>query len=349
MLYIFNIFLTIVHVQCEKNYDPTKSKHRRVMIFLEEVIRHYLQNDEVIRDLPEKLKIKEFSNLKLKEIRKNSVIIIDDNACLVYKVCIYETYPDKNGEALAKKIESDYICKIYDLIDTAIGITQTKQVLYMKIVAMELLYGYTCADIFYTHFKGKYIDYPKYNDEKLFYKEIYKPVIQRILQQLVKGVKEFHDRQIGMLDIKDSNLMYIKYNNNSKFYFRMIDLKTAIKFTNDPVYDGWYTKGYEAPEFHNARPLTISSDIWSIGMLGYYLTTGNLFLKEEKFFREEYQEFCANTHVYIDKICACDDLKSFLKSCLKHDPAERATAAELLNSNLLKDYNDEADDFFIML
>lgn len=99
------------------------------MIFLEEVVRHYLQNDEVIWEFSEKIKIKEFSNFKLKEIRDNSVIIIDDNACVVYKVCIYETYPDRNGEALAKKIESDYIFKFYDLIDTAIEITRTKQVI----------------------------------------------------------------------------------------------------------------------------------------------------------------------------------------------------------------------------
>ncbi|KAM0686162.1 putative myosin light chain kinase 3 [Conglomerata obtusa] len=344
MLYIFNIFLTIVAVECEKNYDPTKSKHKKVLTFLEEVVRHYIQKGESLQKLPEKFKIKEFRNMRIDEKCSRDAIIIDNSACVAYKICVYEINKDFIGEKLAKKIKSDYICKIYDLIGTTMTITQTKQVLHIKILAMELLHGQIDFRNFYSKYKDKYIDYPKYNDKKLFYNEIYKPKIQRILQHLVKGVKEFHDRQIGILDIKISNLMYVNIEN--KIYVKMIDLESATYFTNEPVYDGLYTDAYGAPEFDVPGPLTISSDIWSIGMLGYYLIIGKSFFSNGKFYHKDYQEFCANTQVYVDKICACDDFKVFLKLCLEYVPAKRATAAELLSSNFLKDYNDEANDFF---
>ncbi|KAM0686070.1 hypothetical protein COBT_002712 [Conglomerata obtusa] len=347
MLCILNIFFTIVLVKCEQKYDPTFSKHRRVMIFLEEVVRHYMQKDGSLQKLPEKFKIKEFRNLRIEKNCNRSTIIIDNSACVAYKIWVSEVHKGFIGEKLAKKIDSDYIRLIYDMINTTMTITQTKKVLHIKILAMELLYGHINVQNFYSDYKEKYIDYPKYIDKKLFYIEIIKTKIQRILLHLIKGVKEFHERQIGILDIKASNLMCIYHHTNDKLYVKMIDLESAMYLTNKPVNNGLYTDGYESPEFYDDKPYEISSDIWSIGMLGYYLIIGDAFYKEEKFYDEEYKEFSANTHIYVDKICACDDLKSFLKSCLKYDPAERATAAELLNSKFLKDLNDEADDFYM--
>ncbi|KAM0686444.1 hypothetical protein COBT_002332, partial [Conglomerata obtusa] len=143
-----------------------------------------MQTDNDLQNLPGTFEIKEFRNLRIEQNNGNSVIITDDEACVVYKICIYPTHPNRNGEDLAKKIESDYIAKIYDLINTIMTITRTKQVVHIKILAMERLYRIINADNFYTHFKGKYIDCSKYSDEKLFYYEIFKPVVQRILQHL---------------------------------------------------------------------------------------------------------------------------------------------------------------------
>ncbi|KAM0686461.1 Stk17bp [Conglomerata obtusa] len=337
MLHIFNMFLLLMYVLCDQQYDPTKNEHRDRMIFLEELVRHCIQKGNKITEFYGMLKEKGLIIFKVQYNLNHKIIIIDRTLRIAYKIYIITDISIRNGDDLAKSIESKYLCKIYDLINTEILISRTYQKKNIKILAMELLDECLDSTTFYSNLEKLYHKEIKYKDKKLFYIEIVKPKLQRILKHVVMGAKEFHDREICMLGIRDQNLMYYRVDN--KHYVKLIDFEFAVLIEEDKkvLIDG--ALGYAAPEFIQYHIVYKFSDIWSIGFLAYSLITGDTFFKNYKFEYKRYNEFIVNVHYHLNRIIACTELREFILACLVVDFSKRPTADQLLNYAFLKNFD----------
>ncbi|KAM0686194.1 hypothetical protein COBT_002586 [Conglomerata obtusa] len=283
------IFLLSLYINSQLQFDPAKSKHRTVMTFLDEVVRHFLQKETDVNELKNTLRVKKGLNLEIVHNKDKKIVLIDKKERVAYKISILDYEGQRGGDSLAKDIDSNYICKIYDFIKTTISITHTKQSVHLIVMAMEMLTENIDSFTFYSNIKEKYFNESKYNDRMLFYTEIIKPKVQKILKHLASGVKIFHDKKVGSLDIKDKNLMSIII--EDKEFVKLIDFESAIHFKEDGKNYTEYTPAYSSPEMLFDNTVSFAMDIWSIGILGYYLITGEPFGRDDDLEIDRYKDF----------------------------------------------------------
>ncbi|KAM0686608.1 putative myosin light chain kinase 3 [Conglomerata obtusa] len=330
------LVFNLININCSVPFDPTLCRHRKTMIYLEETIRHWYQKKRDISKLQYPSNDGIFGNLEVIFNSNHKLIIIDSSRRIAYKIHLLPKPKFKNGEDLAKNIRSRYICKIYDILSTSIFILSKKKFIHVKIIAMELLSGSFHSCLFYEELRDAYRSIEDYENDYEFYLDVIKPIVQKIMYHLIKGVLAFHNKNIGILDIKDANIMIC--DKKGKKSIKMIDFESAIpinKIKNNSVL---CTLGSAAPEVLMRENITMKSDIWSIGILAYSLLTGNVFHIADKFDIEGFKEFCNNSSMFIEKITACKDLKCFLTACLQFVPEKRPTAAQLLDFKFIKDY-----------
>ncbi|KAM0684956.1 hypothetical protein COBT_003835 [Conglomerata obtusa] len=127
---------------------------------------------------------------------------------------------------------------------------------------------------------------------------------------------------------------------NDIYNLKLIDFDT-VKILSNITGGELYTPGYGAPEMALGVNNSLSSDIWSIGIIGYKLATGDSFDDGLEFFEDKFNIFCKNVPYYVNRMDVCNDLRSFLMDCLKIDPSERPTATQLLKYKFIKDYVNE--------
>lgn len=121
------------------------------------------------------------------------------------------------------------------------------------------------------------------------------------------------DKPILYLDLKPDNIII------ADLSLKLIDFGSAI-FSDEPHKEQLYqgTKGYAAPELYRRNKLDERCDVYSIGMLLYFMTTGSALQDDRKI-------------TNIDNISNCSGkLKDIINRCLKFHPSQRyATVAHL--------------------
>lgn len=156
--------------------------------------------------------------------------------------------------------------------------------------------------------------------------------IQHILRQIINGLSCLHRNKIIHHDIKLENiLLNFKSGNNilesevkisdfglSKFK----DQNNIKKIGGTPLYMD--PKQFEVEESIEKEYV----DIWSLGILTYYLLTGKHPFYKEGFGLAELVS-TINKGIYILKNSTSKQLVSFLNSCLQNDPSKRLTIDEL--------------------
>lgn len=98
--------------------------------------------------------------------------------------------------------------------------------------------------------------------EKLPYK--------RIIRQIIRMVIGIHKAGILHLDLKPSNILI-----NEQQELVLIDFGSA-RFARESVTAASFTKGYSAPELFTNGAVSKRSDIYSVGAIIYYFTTGHV-------------------------------------------------------------------------
>jgi eukaryotic-like serine/threonine-protein kinase len=101
--------------------------------------------------------------------------------------------------------------------------------------------------------------------------------VRDIVDQIAKGVRAFHRKDILHQDLKPENVMI-----NADGLVKIIDFGSARVAGLDeraspittPRLVG--TVDYTAPEYHSGEPATNRSDIYSVGVLAYELLTGSV-------------------------------------------------------------------------
>lgn len=202
-----------------------------------------------------------------------------------------------------------------------------------------------------------------------------------ILQEIVQSIQFIHKMGVVHFDIKPENIMCFVY--HGKIRWKLIDFNGSFILDENPQITREdmtltstsssststslslrYTKKYTAPEILEfltnnscveSIPIDESMDIWSLGILSFYLLTGNHFKEsystlltattsttatipsDSNYFSsgdhslDLYQDLIDQTIQYLPK-----KESSFLQSCLQINSKKRFNASQLLSKSLFK-------------
>ncbi|KAF5303479.1 hypothetical protein FQA39_LY09942 [Lamprigera yunnana] len=154
---------------------------------------------------------------------------------------------------------------------------------------------------------------------------------KRAMRQILEGLAYLHERNIAHLDLKPQNLLLTIENSCDDIKLCDFGISRVLE-KGVEVRELIGTPDYVAPEVLGYEPITLATDIWSIGVLTYVLLTG-------------YSPFGASdkqqTYLNISK-CALsfdpdlfEDISSvaidFIRCSLVVDPRKRPTVQQLLD------------------
>ena len=152
-----------------------------------------------------------------------------------------------------------------------------------------------------------------------------------IMSQIANGVKYLHKYGIVHRDLKPDNIMITQQNDFGIVKIMDFGLSKIVS-TQEKMVDGYGTLSYVAPEVLLRTPYNKEVDIWSMGIILYYMLCGHL-------------PFKGNKEVIIAEKIVNDDLefdedewevrskkvRELIVSCLKKEPEERITIDDFLN------------------
>ncbi|XP_014048368.1 serine/threonine kinase 17a like [Salmo salar] len=164
------------------------------------------------------------------------------------------------------------------------------------------------------------------NDEAFTEKDVI-----RLARQILTGVACLHRNNVVHLDLKPQNILLTSAIPLGDI--RIVDFGLSRRMDSvTEVREILGTPEYVAPEILNYEPISIATDMWSIGVLTYVMLTG-----ESPFLGDNKQETFLNiSQVNVDySQDAFEGISSlaidFIKTLLLKNPRKRATAAECLN------------------
>ena len=152
-----------------------------------------------------------------------------------------------------------------------------------------------------------------------------------IMSQIASAVKYLHRYGIVHRDLKPDNIMITQQNDFGVIKIMDFGLSKIVS-TQEKMVDGYGTLSYVAPEVLLRTPYNKEVDIWSMGVILYYMLCGHL-------------PFKGNKEVAIAEKIVNDDLefddeewevrskkvRELITSCLKKEPEERITIDEFIN------------------
>uniref|UniRef100_A0A4W5MYA8 Serine/threonine-protein kinase 17A n=1 Tax=Hucho hucho TaxID=62062 RepID=A0A4W5MYA8_9TELE len=164
------------------------------------------------------------------------------------------------------------------------------------------------------------------NDEAFTEKDVI-----RLARQILTGVACLHRNNVVHLDLKPQNILLTSAIPLGDI--RIVDFGLSRRMDSvTEVREILGTPEYVAPEILNYEPISIATDMWSIGVLTYVMLTG-----ESPFLGDNKQETFLNiSQVNVDySQDAFEGISSlaidFIKTLLLKNPRKRATAEECLN------------------
>jgi serine/threonine protein kinase/transcriptional regulator with XRE-family HTH domain len=146
-----------------------------------------------------------------------------------------------------------------------------------------------------------------------------------VVEQLVEGLHQLHDRGIIHRDIKPANIMM-----SSAFEMKLMDLGVVHITTSTPITDENKFLGSirnSSPEYLRGRAYDHRTDLYSFGTVLYSLLFGEELFSEEQHFarladlvekREPHYDVAAASHDHIS-----DGLLSLTRRLLSKDPGQR--------------------------
>ena len=152
-----------------------------------------------------------------------------------------------------------------------------------------------------------------------------------MLYQIALGVKYLHSYGIVHRDLKPDNIMITHPNDLGILKIMDFGLSKILS-SQEKMVDGFGTLSYVAPEVLLRSPYNKEVDIWSLGVILYYILSGHLPFKGNK-------EIIIAEKIVNDELEFDDEewelrsqkVKDLISNCLKKDPGERITIDEFLN------------------
>jgi len=150
------------------------------------------------------------------------------------------------------------------------------------------------------------------------------------IQQILLGLKHMHSKHIAHLDLKPENIML--KNKNSPL-LKLIDFGLSRKIKpGDEVREMLGTPEFVSPEVVNYEPLSLSTDMWSVGVITYILLSGaSPFLGDTQ--QETYANIVAVDYEFDEEFFSqtSDLAKDFIRKLFVYEQRKRCDVDECLS------------------
>ena len=156
--------------------------------------------------------------------------------------------------------------------------------------------------------------------------------IANIIYQIALGVGYLHKFGIVHRDLKPDNIMVISKNGENNIVIKIMDFGfSKIVSKEEKLMEGLGTLYYAAPELIQNLPYNLEVDIWSLGVIIYYIFTGcypfggkNEDEIEEKILEENVEFKDGEWEIISNKV------KDLIEKCLEKNPEERINIKEFI-------------------
>ena len=152
-----------------------------------------------------------------------------------------------------------------------------------------------------------------------------------IMSQIASGVKYLQSYGIVHRDLKPANIMITQQNDFGVIKIMDFGLSKILS-SNESMVDGYGTLSYVAPEVLLRTPYNKEVDIWSMGIILYYMLCGKLPFRGKK------EQEVAEKIVYSDLEFDEDDwemrsqtVQNLIRSCLEKTKEKRITIDDFIN------------------
>ncbi|XP_035780227.1 myosin light chain kinase, smooth muscle-like isoform X1 [Anopheles albimanus] len=154
------------------------------------------------------------------------------------------------------------------------------------------------------------------------------------VRQICQGVEHMHSRQIVHLDLKPENIMCATKTSHE---IKIIDFGLAQQLcASTPTRVLFGTPEFIAPEIINYEPISVLSDMWSIGVICYVLLSGlSPFMGDNDV--DTFSNITRAEYDFDDEAfdLVSDEAKEFIAGLLRGRQEERLSARECLESGWL--------------
>ena len=152
-----------------------------------------------------------------------------------------------------------------------------------------------------------------------------------IMSQIASGVKYLHQYGIVHRDLKPDNIMITQQNDFGIVKIMDFGLSKIVS-TQEKMVDGYGTLSYVAPEVLLRTPYNKEVDIWSMGVILFYMLSGHLPFKgakevviAEKIVNNDLEFLDEEWEVRSKKV------KDLISSCLIKEPEDRISIDDFIN------------------
>ena len=175
-----------------------------------------------------------------------------------------------------------------------------------------------------------------------------------IFKKIVEGIKYCHDKNICHLDIKPANIIFDK-----TFEPIILDFGYSTEFRNEnneiiKLTEGKGTEEYICPEMREGKEYSEKADVFSLGVVLFNLVTGKngfeISTVKDEFYRQiiedttgTYENYWKNISPAINKELS-ENFKNLYIKMVAHDPKNRPTTQQILDSPWLKEIKDLKDE-----
>ncbi|NP_001089404.1 uncharacterized protein LOC734454 [Xenopus laevis] len=154
--------------------------------------------------------------------------------------------------------------------------------------------------------------------------------VRRLMRQILEGVAFLHQHNVVHLDLKPQNVLLTS--DCPLGDIKIVDFGLSrILNNNEELREIMGTPEYVAPEILSYEPISIATDMWSIGVLAYVMLTGT-----SPFLGDDKQQTFLNisqlnvTYNSEDFEGISDSAIDFIKALLIRKPEARASAVDCL-------------------
>ena len=163
----------------------------------------------------------------------------------------------------------------------------------------------------------------------------------KIMNQLFSSIKFLHDNGIIHRDIKPENIMLMDEKNLN---IKLIDFCSCEIINNNKAKRKIGTPSYISPEILNGFEYDYKCDIWSLGILMYFLLSGSTPFngnnQNEIYYKIKHENFNFDS---INFNNVSNEAKNLIKSMLVKDQDKRININQVLDSDWVKKYYIKKD------
>jgi serine/threonine protein kinase len=184
----------------------------------------------------------------------------------------------------------------------------------------------------------EYLDFGKLNYLLQLEGALPEPIVSVIALQILRGLDYLHsDRKIIHRDLKPSNVLL---NTMGDVKISDFGISRQVIGTEGNANTFIGTKLYMSPERLKGGDYRKNADLWSVGLIVFECALGKFpcieKIRELGLIEDEYCEFMMKGGLLDFPKNFSEELKDFIKQCLKPDPSQRGTAKVLLEHPFIK-------------